>query len=132
MSLSRRGRKARGGHPLLCDLGQGLSTSELKPLSHRVDRGTCLMLGPWLVGKDVVVVTTRQPRGWLCRGWGWSLVFSISSPQKPPQTTHGALCRSTHPPAPCGLSASQPDCSLSSLPHTRAGPPELTVCSLSS
>lgn len=78
------GRKAQGGHLPLCDRRQGLSTSELEFLSHRVDRAMPLLLSPWLV------VTTRQPPGWL-GGWGWSPVFAIHSPQKPPQIAHSAV-----------------------------------------
>ena len=130
MSRGSRGRKARGGHPLLCDLEQGLSTSELKPLSHRVDRVTCLLPSPWLVGKDVVVVPTRRPLGWL---WGVGLVPCVFH-QLPPKADTSNAWRSA------GAHTRLP--SVASPPHSQAAPcllsrtrelgPELPVCSLSS
>ena len=77
------GRKAQGGHLPLCGLGQGLSTSELGFLSHRADGAMPLLPSPWLVGKEVIVVATRQPPGWL--GGGAGLLYF---PSTPPESHH--------------------------------------------
>lgn len=86
---------AQGSHSLLCYLGQETGLSELESLSHRVDMVTPLPPSPWLVERNVIVVTSRQPLRWL---GGLELVphTFYQLPLKITTSNHTVLSTGTH------------------------------------
>lgn len=107
---------AQGSCPLLCDLGQETGLSEMESLSHRVDMVKPLLLSPWLVEKNVIVVTSRQPPRWL---GGLELVSHTfyQLPLKITTSNHTVLSIGTHTGhTKVAAPASHTDCSLTSHP----------------